>query len=165
LARVVIVTFDGPPIKGFGVLGGYAERRIPRTAGISLGAAVRHFPAELQETCQTYESDALGLGTAAEQLLRRYGRGIVDRQADLARVADCRHRPVRRTLHALPSSESAGARPRVTTHAAAMARIFARQARRRMAASLRRLNCNEDDALAAVAAELIDKEGYRWDVM
>lgn len=34
-----------------------------------------------------------------------------------------------------------------------------------MAASLRRLNCNEDDALAAVAAELIDKEGYRWDVM
>jgi len=46
-----------------------------------------------------------------------------------------------------------------------MARIFARQARRRMAASLRRLNRNEDDALDAVATELIDKEGYRWDVV
>lgn len=51
------------------------------------------------------------------------------------------------------------------TQAAAMARTFARQARRRMAASLRRLNRNEDDVMDAVATELIDKEGYRWDVV
>ena len=51
------------------------------------------------------------------------------------------------------------------TTATAMAKIFARQARRRMAANLRRLNRNEDDALDAVAAEVLEKEGYGWDVL
>jgi hypothetical protein len=51
------------------------------------------------------------------------------------------------------------------TAATAMARVFARQARRRMAANLRRLSRNEDDAMDAVAAEVIEQGGYGWDVL
>ena len=153
------------PIKGFGVLGGYAERRIARTTGISLGAAMPHCPADLREACEIYQSYALELGGAAEQLLRRHGRGVVDRQADLARLADvsidlfvglC-------TLSRAVSPQALGGGSPTT--AAAMAKVFARQARRRMAANLRRLNRNEDDALDAVAAEVLEKEGYGWDVL
>jgi hypothetical protein len=34
-----------------------------------------------------------------------------------------------------------------------------------MAANLRRLSRNEDDAMDAVAAEVIEQGGYGWDVL
>ena len=102
---------------------------------------------------------------AGRHLQPSHVRGIVDRQADLARLAG-----VAIGLFVGLCTLSRALNPQVLgggspTQAAAMARTFARQARRRMAASLRRLNRNEDDVMDAVATELIDKEGYRWDVV
>ena len=47
----------------------------------------------------------------------------------------------------------------------AMAATFTQQAKRRMAANLRRLETNEDAELDALAASALADGGYRWDVL
>ncbi|MDH4073253.1 MAG: acyl-CoA dehydrogenase, partial [Gammaproteobacteria bacterium] len=46
-----------------------------------------------------------------------------------------------------------------------IADIFTQQAKRRMAANLRRLASNEDDEIDALAGKMLEDGGYRWDVL
>ena len=153
------------PIKGFGVLSGYAGRRFAQATGVNLGPAFAHCPVELRPSCAVYEKYTVALAGAAEEVLRKYGRGVVERQPDLKRLADIVidlfvGLSVMARATALGEADAAQ-REQVY----AMAATFTQQAKRRMAANLRRLESNEDEQMDRLAAAVLAEGGYRWDIV
>ena len=58
----------------------------------------------------------------------------------------------------------AGADPADAEQVYDIAKVFTRQARRRMSRNLRRITHNEDEAIDALAAHALE-HGYPWDVI
>jgi acyl-CoA dehydrogenase family member 9 len=153
------------PIKGFGVLSDYAERRLTHATGVGRDKITVALPQPLREVAVIYESYTVQLSGACDFLLRKHGKRIADQQLALKRIAEiaidlfvglC-------TLSraaALGGEASEGSR-----HAAGMARLFAQQAKRRMAHNLRRIERNEDADMDALAAFVLDNGSYPWDVL
>jgi len=155
----------GNPIKGFGVLSGYAGRRLARAAGVNLGPAFPHCPAELRPACAVYEKYAVAFGGAAEQVLRKYGRGVVEHQYDLKRVADIAIDLFVGLCTLSRATALAETDPASREQVYGMATVFTQQAKRRMAANLRRLENSEDDQMDRLAATALADGGYRWDII
>ena len=153
------------PIKGFGVLSGYAGRRFARAAGVNLGPAFAHCPAELRPSCAVYEKYTAAFAGAAEQVLRKYGRGVVEKQTELKRLADIAI-DLFVGLTVMSRAAALGeADPERREQVHAMAATFTQQAKRRMAANLRRLERSEDAELDKLAASVLADGGYRWDIL
>lgn len=153
------------PIKGFGILGSYAERRFARATGRAPAAPAAEVPPALQELAATYDRYALALAAASETVLRRHGKAVVDHQLELARLADIAI-DLFVGLCALSRAAALGAAaPERTAHVHALARSFATQARRRMAANLRRLERGDDDDLMQIAEATLADGGYAFDVL
>ena len=154
------------PIKGFGVLSGYAERRFSRATG--LGAAIKvsaPVAPALRPLVDIYQNYARATAREAEGLLREYGRGISERQHAQRRIADlmidlfvglC----VISRADSIIKSDPASAAD--VTH---IAKVFTHQARRRMVRNVRGLAHNEDEAIEALAGSIIEKGRYPWDVL
>jgi alkylation response protein AidB-like acyl-CoA dehydrogenase len=154
------------PIKGFGVLSGYAERRFSRATG--LGAAIKvsaPVAPALRPLVDIYQNYARATSREAERMLRKYGRGISERQHAQRRIADlmidlfvglC----VISRADSIIKSDPASAAD--VTH---IAKVFTHQARRRMVRNVRGLAHNEDEAIEALAGSIIEKGRYPWDVL
>ena len=153
------------PIKGFGVLSGYAGRRLARAAGVNLGPAFPHCPAELRAACAVYEKYTAAFGGAAEQVLRKYGRGVVERQYDLERVAEIAIDLFVGLCAMSRATALAEAEPQRREEVYRLASVFTQQAKRRMAGNLRRLERSEDDQLDKLASAALEDGGYRWDIV
>src|SRR5277367_5247000 len=76
------------PIKGFGVLTDYAERRLTQATGVGRDKISTVRPDGLRESAGIYERYTVELAKASDYLLRKHGRSIADRQHDLKRIAD-----------------------------------------------------------------------------
>src|SRR5580692_11473256 len=76
------------PIKGFGVLTDYAERRLTQATGVGRDKILSSMPQLLSEPAGVYERYTPELAKACDYLLRKHGKSIADRQHDLKRVAD-----------------------------------------------------------------------------
>jgi alkylation response protein AidB-like acyl-CoA dehydrogenase len=154
------------PIKGFGVLSGYAERRFSRATG--LGAAIKvsaPVAPALRPLVNIYENYARATAREAEGLLRKFGRGISEQQHAQRRIADlmidlfvglC----VISRADSIVKNDPASAAD--VTH---IAKVFTHQARRRMVRNVRGLAHNEDEASEALAGSIIEKGRYPWDVL
>lgn len=152
------------PIKGFGVLGDYAGRKVREATGYGAGIRVPLDDAlrPLARLCDKY---AVELSKASDRLLRKHGKHIADQQHAQKRVADvaidlfvglCVLSRVQSLIQAQhPAAEDA----------IRIARLFARQARRRMARNIRGLERNEDEIIESLAASVLERGGYAWDVM
>jgi alkylation response protein AidB-like acyl-CoA dehydrogenase len=152
------------PIKGFGVLTDYAERRLTRATGVGRDRILAQMPATLRETAAVYERYTVEFSRACETVLRKFGRSIADQQHALKRIAEvaidlfvglC----VTARAAALAGSADPGAQ------AAVIAQMFAQQAKRRMASNLRRLERNEDEEMNQLAGFILDKGHYPWDLI
>ncbi len=153
------------PIKGFGVLADYAEKRLTRATGVGRDKLVGKIPVSLREAATTFEKYTVELAKAAEFLLRKYGKSIATRQHMLKRVADMTidlfvglcvlSRAT--ALAAVPGDEG--------RQAIAIAHTFARQAKRRLANNVRRIERNEDEEMDLLARFILDKGRYPWDVI
>jgi alkylation response protein AidB-like acyl-CoA dehydrogenase len=153
------------PIKGFGVLTDYAERRLTQATGVGRDKIFTSVPQLLRESAGIYERYTLELAKAADFLLRKYGKSIADRQHALKRVADITidlfvglcvlSRAA--TLSTKPGGEGA--------QAIAIARVFTQQAKRRMANNIRRAERNEDEEMNQLAGFILDRGSYPWDVV
>lgn len=153
------------PIKGFGVLGGYASRRVRETTGVGTDKIVRQLDPRLRKAAATYEKYVVELSKCSDALLRRYGKGIADAQHAQKRIADlsidlfvgcC----VLSRADSLLRAGHADAQQAVS-----IAEIFTRQARRRMARNVRGMVRNEDDAVEALAQAVFAKGAYAFDVI
>jgi alkylation response protein AidB-like acyl-CoA dehydrogenase len=153
------------PIKGFGMLSGYAGQRLSQATGVGRDRIASRLHADLGEAQQTFEKYALELAKASDYLLRRFGKSVVDRQFELKRVADiaidlfvglCTLSRAN-TLTADGDPHAAQAR--------SIASVFAQQAKRRMAGNIRRLTKNEDKEIDAIAGFAFERGAYPWDVI
>jgi acyl-CoA dehydrogenase family member 9 len=152
-------------IKGFGVLTDYAEKRLTQATGVGRDKILTHLPPPLREAAEVYERYTLEFAKASDYLLRKHGKSIADRQHDLKRVADvgidlfvglCVLSRAASLSHA-PGQQGA--------EAVGIARVFAQQAKRRMANVVRRITRNEDEDMNRLAGFILDKGSYPWDVV
>jgi acyl-CoA dehydrogenase family member 9 len=153
------------PIKGFGVLTDYAERRWTQATGVGRDKIITPMPQLLRESAGIYERYTVELAKASDFLLRKHGKSIADRQQALKRVADVAI-DLFVGLCVLSRAARLGAGPGESgSQAVAIARVYAQQAKRRMAHNLRRVERNEDEDMDRLAGFMLDKGSYPWDVV
>jgi alkylation response protein AidB-like acyl-CoA dehydrogenase len=163
--KVAVDAIFNHPIKGFGVLTEYAERRITHATGVGRDKLLGKLPPALREAAGTLESYTVELSKAADHLLRRYGKSIAGRQLALKRIAEL---TIDLFVGFCVLSRSAALGAQATEEgrqALAIGGIYARQARRRMAQQVRRILRNEDDEMSALAGLVLDRERYPWDIL
>lgn len=153
------------PVKGFGVLSDYAKRRAALATGLrrTKGKWTLLAPSVAEEA-SVFEEGARELALATDKLLRRFGKRIVEEQLPTRRLAD-----VMIDLFALGavlsrvSSRIEDAGEKAAEVERGILRTFARQARRRMTASLAGLEENEDAGVDALANHVLEAGRYGWD--
>jgi len=163
--RSAVGSIFNDPIKGFGVLGGYAQRRFSQSTGIGADRILRRLPPRLAKCGKVYEKYASELARVGDEVLRRYGRGITEQQFVLKRIGDLSidlfvglcalSRADMLTQAGDPDAEQAQS----------IVEVFTSQARRRMFRCVRGMQRNEDQALDALAGAMLDKGRYPWDVI
>ena len=153
------------PIKGFGVLSDYARGRLSHATGIGTDKILRNLSPALRKVAECYEKHVVELASAADVLLRKHGKKIADAQYQQKRIADmaidlfvglC-------VLSRADSLEKSNAPD--AAHAVSIAEIFMKQARRRLVRNARALARNEDDRIDALAAFVLERGSYAWDVI
>jgi acyl-CoA dehydrogenase family protein 9 len=166
--RTAIDEIFNHPIKGFGVLADYAEKRFSHATGVGRDKILGKIPAQLREAAGIYEKYTGELAKAADFLLRKYGKRIAGRQHALKRVADITV-DLFVGLCVLSRAASLGGGSRGSDaagmQAVGLAQVFARQARRRMAQNVRRIERNEDAEMDSLAGFILDQKRYPWDVI
>ncbi len=151
-------------IKGFGVLTGYAEKRLTQTTGVGRDKILTKLPPPLREAAEIYERYTNEFAKASEYLLRKHGKSIADRQHDLKRIADIGV-DLFVGLCVLSRAASLGNAPgQEGVQAIGIARVFALQAKRRMANIVRRITRNEDHDMDQLAGFILNQGSYPWDV-
>lgn len=152
-------------IKGFGVLSGYAERRLAQATGLGRDRILSRLAPPLSALAGTYERYATELARVADESLRQYGKSIADAQHLQKRIADlvidlfvglC----VLSRADSISKSDPASAKD-----VYAIASTFTRNARRRMNRNVRGIARNEDDAVDAIAGAVLGRGAYPWDVI
>jgi alkylation response protein AidB-like acyl-CoA dehydrogenase len=163
--KIAVDEIFNNPIKGFGVLTDYAEKRLTQVTGVGRDKIEVALPAGLREAAGTYEKYTLELAKAADFLLRKYGKSIADRQYSLKRIADicidlfvglC---VLSRARSLFSEKQKHGA------EAVAIAAVFAQQAKRRMANNVRRISRNEDAEMHDLAGFILENGEYPWDIL
>jgi alkylation response protein AidB-like acyl-CoA dehydrogenase len=153
------------PIKGFGVLGDYTARRVREATGYGIDRIRHPLPASLRRLATTCENYAVQLSQASDRLLRRHGKKIADQQHAQKRIADIAI-DLFVGLCVLSRADSLVRQSHpAADDAVAIAGLFARQARRRMARNVRGLERNEDELVERLASAVLQRGGYAWDVI
>lgn len=153
------------PIKGFGVLSGYASRRLSQRTGFGTDKIVSQLSPTLRKAAGLYEKSVVELANASDEVLKQYGKGIADQQYVLKRLGDVAI-DLFVGLCALSRANSLEQGKHAQADAAInLAWLFAKQARRRIVRNLRQLARNEDAALDQAAAFLLEQGRYPWDVI
>lgn len=151
------------PIKGFGLMSDYAGRRITNLTSIGQERIVGVVPDELRDDALIFEKYTLELARMTDVLLRRHGKGIINKQIALQRAADvvidlfvglC----VLSRVSSMDADDSEQYRQAIS-----IAHLFSHQAKRRMNRNLRAMLHNEDESAKSLADYIYDVEGYPWD--
>lgn len=153
------------PIKGFGVLSDYGSRRMREATGYGTDKIKYKLEPALQKYAAIYEKYAVELSKSSDQLLRKHGKAIADQQHAQKRIADitidlfvgiC---VLSRADSLLKQGHPSAAQ------AVDIAGLFSRQARRRMARNVRGFEHNEDAVTERLAANILERGSYAWDVI
>lgn len=153
------------PIKGFGVLSTYATKKLSQYTPLG-HTPIQAVAPQLAEEAQSLQRYTAQLAKTTEDSLRRLGKGVVGQQFLMKRLSDvatdifvglCVISRVTRYIKEKGAEQC--------TDELAMAKIFVRQAKRRINQNLRRVDKNEDDTAIALADSILEKDGYTWDVI
>jgi alkylation response protein AidB-like acyl-CoA dehydrogenase len=163
--RSAVNTVFNDPIKGFGVLSGYAERRFTQATGIGRDRIVRRLEPPLRALAGIYERYANELARVADEALRTLGRSVADDQHLQKRIADLMIDLFVGLCVISRADSIAKSDPASASQVFAIATTFTRQARRRMNRSIRGMTSNEDRAIDTIAASILERGAYPWDVI
>jgi acyl-CoA dehydrogenase family protein 9 len=153
------------PIKGFGVLSGYAGTRFSRATGLGADSIRTPLAPGLRPLARIYQNYARHAARVAEEALREHGKTISDKQYVLKRIADLMI-DLFVGLCVVSRANALIARdPAATPELEKIAQVFTHQARRRMVRNIRGAAHNEDEAIDGLAQSVIDRGAYRWDVI
>ena len=157
--------FFNDPIKGFGVLGGYVQKKIHERTEIGRDKMIRVHEVFSGEA-RSIEWFSAELSKASERTLRKDGKNIIGQQLPTKRFADiaidlfaalC---TLSRVTAMIEERGEAACATEIS-----IARIFVRQAKRRMNLNLRRFEKNEDAEMVLLGDEILKNGEYRWDVL
>lgn len=153
------------PIKGFGVMSGYASRRITRLT--SLGRdKVDFIPPILADSALIFEHYTLSLEKAAETILRRHGKKVIEKQFAMSRIANVViDLFVGLAVLSRASKMIAERGSEKCAQEIAIANVFSQQAKRRMNQNLRRIEKNEDEDFKSLADHICSTGAFNWDVL
>ena len=153
------------PIKGFGLLSGYANKRFSQLT--SLGRdKIEAVDPSLREQAEVFEIYTLRLGKACDEILRRLGKDIIGHQFTSKRIADtvidifvglCVISRASALIGQLPKEEA--------EHVKEIVVMYTQDTKRRMNQNLRRLYKNEDNEAKSLADFIVDNGGTPWDVL
>jgi acyl-CoA dehydrogenase family protein 9 len=153
------------PIKGFGVLSGYGQRRLSHATGFGSDHILREMHPRLRKLTEIYEKHTVELARISDVLLRKYGKSIADFQHQQKRAADI---AIDLFVGLCTLSRADALDKAKDAHAAeaiAIAEMFTRQARRRMARNVRGVEHNEDGEIEKLASFITERGAYPWDVI
>jgi alkylation response protein AidB-like acyl-CoA dehydrogenase len=155
------------PIKGFGVISEYALRRGALATGIKReGTSFTKLHPSLTAVAAMFEEQTRDLATAADRILRKHGRKIIDKQFATRRLADimidlfvlaCVLSRVDAAVRAKGEEGTKAERDILTT--------FAGQARRRIKTTMAEIDDNEDESIKALADHAFELEKFAWDTL
>lgn len=152
------------PIKGFGLMSDYAERRLAQATGVGRDRVRHPLAAPLRPLVEEFEKYATQLAGAADEALRRLGKRVADDQALQKRIADTLIDLFVGLCVISRADATAKADPASAEQVHAIATVFMRQARQRMSRNLRRITHHDDAAIDRIAAHALE-HGYAWDVI
>jgi alkylation response protein AidB-like acyl-CoA dehydrogenase len=153
------------PIKGFGVMSEYALKQASLMTGLvgeKRGFTLLH-PAVKAEA-ETFEQSTRDLGVAADRILRKHGKNIIEKQFATRRLADilidlyvtaC---VLSRVNAEVEEKGEAGAARELE-----ILKVFAGRARRRIRFNINRIDDNDDEMVKSLADQAFDLEGFAWD--
>ncbi|HEY7573797.1 MAG TPA: acyl-CoA dehydrogenase family protein, partial [Thermoanaerobaculia bacterium] len=149
------------PLSSFGILSDYAARKI---RGYVSPGRLERAAAELQGEGEAVCKYAAAAAGAATTLLRKYGKGVLEKQYHQERLAN-----VAIDLYAclaVISRATSAVAARGADKAAEelrVARAFVRSARHRMVGHLKEMDKNRDGELTAISETAYEGPGYRFD--
>jgi alkylation response protein AidB-like acyl-CoA dehydrogenase len=162
LASSVKGVFDDP-IKGFGVLSGYALHRATLATGFG-SDPLSGVHERLREPAVIVIRSTRQLAQAADRILRKHGRHIIGKQFASRRLADimidlfvlvCVLSRVDQAMKRLGTTAAA--------HEIEILDAFARQAERRIQDNLARIDDNEDELIKSLAVQAVEAGKFTWD--
>jgi alkylation response protein AidB-like acyl-CoA dehydrogenase len=153
------------PIKGFGVLSGYASKKISQYTPIGRQALTRAHPS-LGEQSQALEALVSKLAGAVESTLRTYGKNIIGSQLVTKRIADSAMEifvamcVIARVTSMLQAKGAGSCKDEIH-----IAKVFTHHVVTRVNGHLKGLSDNADKELCALADSVLEQGSYRWDVL
>ncbi|MNM90272.1 hypothetical protein D3C81_1025240 [compost metagenome] len=147
------------------MLSDYAGRRVREATGYGTGRIRASLAEPLRPLARLCEKYSVELSKASDRLLRMHGKKIADQQHAQKRVADIAIDLFVGLCVLSRVNSLVDAKHPAADDAIRIARLFARQARRRMARNVRGLERNEDEIVESLAASVLERGGYAWDVM
>jgi acyl-CoA dehydrogenase family member 9 len=153
------------PIKGFGVLSNYAQRRARLAAGLKgEKSQLLNIDPRLKTEAAYFEEGTRELATAVDRILRKHGRDIIGKQFATRRLAD-----IMIDLFALAcvlarvddSLKKNG--PEKAAKEIEILKAFAGQVRRRVRSNFFKIDENDDELIKSLADDALGKDGYSWD--
>jgi alkylation response protein AidB-like acyl-CoA dehydrogenase len=155
------------PIKGFGVLGDYAMKQASVLTGlVGEKRAWTLLHPSLRDAQEQFEEHTRELAWAADRVLRKHGRAIVDKQFALRRLADVLvdqfvlASTMSRVNAAVEEKGSDGARREL-----GLLKVVARRVRGRIRGNFRRMDVNDDEVVKELADDAFGREAYAWDTI
>jgi alkylation response protein AidB-like acyl-CoA dehydrogenase len=155
------------PIKGFGVLGGYALKRARLAAGFSLerGKFTR-IHERLAGAVSVFEQATQDLAGAVDRILRKHGKNIIGKQFASKRLADIMIDlfVMAATISRVQAAIEAQGVDKAT-HEIQIIEAFAHQAARRLKLNFDGVDDNVDEHIKALADQAFDAERFSWDTI
>lgn len=151
------------PIKGFGVLSDYARKRVTHATGLGKAGFTRTHEA-IKEHCVVFENCAKDLSAAADRLLRKHGKGIVEKQFATRRLADIMidlfvlASIISRVNSSIDEKGVDGAKMEME-----ILEVFCGQANRRIKGNFNKIDNNDDELIKSLADHALEVEKFSWD--
>jgi acyl-CoA dehydrogenase family protein 9 len=151
------------PIKGFGVLSDYAKRRIEQATGFGRVEMTKTHPA-IAEHARLFEELTRKLAAAADRILRKHGKNIMNKQFATRRLADimidlyvlaCVISRVSQSLEEIGVAKCA--------QELEILEVFAGDAKRRIHNNFDQIDNNNDELIKSLADHAFDQEKFSWD--
>lgn len=154
------------PIKGFGVLSDYAFKRVSQSVGVSgEKGSFTKLNSALAEQGAILEEGTRNLTIAADRILRKHGKKIIEKQFATKRLADimidlfCLAAVLGRVNSAIEESSAEACAKELE-----IARVFAGQVARRVSGNFGKIDNNDDELIISLANLSLETENYKWDL-
>jgi acyl-CoA dehydrogenase family protein 9 len=153
------------PIKGFGVLGSYASKKMAQVTTFGRDK-IDFVPEVFSKEARTLEGQLADFAKATEAVLRKYGKEVIGKQFEMKRLADmaCDLFSALAVL-ARVSTMIASKGEAACAQEIEMARVISHQCKRRINHNITALAKNDDAELVRLADNIMAEGKYRWDLI